>query len=371
MSSPVINTGSAWNIAVLWNKALESLPERPLVPRDYMWASELGQSFITRYLRMNAVKMSNPPNARSRRKFIAGHIWEWIIKVVLTMCGVLQSSQNRIHTDFKGMLRVSGKVDFIAGGQIDWFAARLKARELKELFDVAEGELPPFIFHAVECIINDLQEKFQKNPLKIVKLETKSISSFMAAKVEKTGAMPHHVLQAGHYIIGTGETPGNAVVDEAYIVYVCKDDCLMQQFDLGVSDVLIKEYKKDVKAMTAIYEKGFDPANPMRFAPPKDPEFTFVEGVWRFEKNFQVEYSPYLTMLYGYETPEKFRMNWQYKITAWNRVFKRVVKGENITPKNIAIIDQASKEFPDWVKMVKKAKAAGAFKDGDDQEEEE
>lgn len=370
MSSKPTSIGSAWNLAVLWNKAIESMPERPLVPRDYMWASELGQSYLTRYLRMYGVPMTNPPNARSRRKFIAGHIWEFIIRLVLTNCGVLKSCQQRVELKFPGMLRVSGKTDFVAGGEVNWDEAKEKIKDMQGLFDHAAGEMPEFIFHAIQYIVADLEKSFKKNPLKKVIFECKSISSFMFNKVEKTGAMPHHVLQAGTYIAGK-PVGGGEQLDEVYIVYICKDDTLMQQFDLKNSEPLIKALRADCKKMTEYYNLGFDPQRVLAFAPPKDDEFLFTEGYWRFEKNFNVEYSPYLTMLYGYKDPEEYRIRWQYKLQSWNRVFKRVVTGENITPKNEVIIKQASNEFPDWVKMVKKAKAAGAFKDASDDQEDE
>lgn len=362
MSTKII--GTPWRFDTLWNKALDSMPERPMVKRDYMWASELGQSFLTRYLKMNAHPMSNPPNARSRRKFISGHIWEWIVKLVLSMCGVLQSYQGRVETNFKGLLRVSGKQDYIAGGVVDWEKAKEEMKRIQEFFKHTVDDMPPAIFYAIEYIIQAMEQEFANKPLKKVVFECKSISSFMALKVEKTGAMPHHVLQGGHYLFG--DDP----LDECYINYICKDDSICQQFSVQNSAELLKAYKEDVKEMTQYYREGFDPKNPLRFAPPKDPEVLFTPDLWRFEKNFQVEYSPYLTLLYGYETPEKFRMKWQYALTSWNRVFKRCVKDENITPKNVTVINEASSLFPDWTKWVKAAKKAGAFQVAEEEEEE-
>ena len=123
--------------------------------------------------------------------------------------------------------------------------------------------------------------------------------------------------------------------------------------------------------MTKYYNAGFDKKDPTKLMPPKEPLVVFEEGTWRFAKNFWVEYSSYLTMLYGYATPEAYRMGWQYKVSAWNRVFKRCVKGDKMTDKNITVIEEAEKYFPNWNKLVAKAKAAGAFQNNEEEAEDE
>ena len=122
--------------------------------------------------------------------------------------------------------------------------------------------------------------------------------------------------------------------------------------------------------MTKFYNAGFNPKNPQELMPPKEDLVLFEEGVWRFAKNWNVEYSDYLTFLYGYDTPEAYRMAWQYKLSSWNRVFKRCVKGDRMTDKNKEAIADALKHFPNWDKLVAKAKAAGAFQKPDENEDD-
>jgi hypothetical protein len=184
----------------------------------------------------------------------------------------------------------------------------------------------------------------------------------MSEKVEKTGAMPHHVLQCVHYLLANK-------MDEAALVYICKDDLIAQQFQIFNSKETLKMYRDDVKMMTDYYNAS-NFKNPMKTLPPKEPPVLFAEGVWRFEKNFKVEYSNFLELLYQYKTPEAYRMAWQYKVSSWNRVFKRCIQGANMTPKNKEAIADALKYFPAWDKFVAKAKAAGAFEKPGEGEDE-
>ncbi len=68
------------NIANIWNSAIER-KDRPIEARQRLFASELGGSMIDRWHKLKGTPYTNPPNSRSMRKFMAGDIWEWIIKI--------------------------------------------------------------------------------------------------------------------------------------------------------------------------------------------------------------------------------------------------------------------------------------------------
>lgn len=347
--------GHPWRFDTIWNRALDSFPERPLQPRSHIWASELGGSYITRYLRMNAVPYTNPPNARSRRKFMSGDVWEWIVKLVLTMAGILKEKQVRVEVELPGLLKVTGKMDFLAGGDVDWEEAKHRISKMESLFGIAEGDVPAFITYTMTFVVNDMQKMFKNKPLILVPFECKSLSSEMMKKVEKKGALGHHVLQIGHYVLGS------KAMTTSYLVYICRSDTICSQYEIDRDTRLARLYRADVEKMTNYYNAGFSDRNPLKFAPPKDVEVLFDPVLFRFEKNFQVEYSPYLTMLYGYKTPEDFRLKWANTVTNYNRVFKRCVKGENMTDKNKIVISEVRQWFSDWDKYVQKAKSEGAF----------
>jgi hypothetical protein len=344
--------GMPWDFASLFNEAIRCLPERVMVKRDYMWASEIGKDYTSRYLRMHAHPMSNPINERSRRKFVMGHVTEWIVGIILTLTGILKSKQLRGEVTLPGMLRVSGKMDFIAGGDIDWVAAGEKVKEVRALFALSLDDMPPIIFHAIERVLFRMEQMFTRVPLKEYIIEVKSCSSFISDRLEKSKQpMPDHALQAFHY------TLANNI--DTMLIYLCKDDAMCHQFEITKSKSLIKLYTDDVVKMTA-YFKGSG-KNYLKNMPPKAPEVEFDMGTFTFLKNSQVAYSNYLTMLYGYKDFDEFKWKWQYKVTAWNRVIKRCVRGDNLTAANKTIIQDALTFFPDWDVYVSKAKAAGAF----------
>lgn len=352
-SNKIIGTG--WRLDNIWNEALHTIPERPLQPRNYIYASELGGAYIDRYLKMNAVPMTNKPNDRSLRKFSAGHTFEWIVGLVLTMAGVLKAKQLRGEFQLPGQLAVAGKFDFIAGGQVDWDAAEAKVKELQSLFSVSLSDMPPIVFHAVEKILARFRGEFQNNPLKEVVFECKSVSSFMSDKLERTNEpMSHHVLQCQHYLLAND-------MDEAYLFYISKDDMKAYQFSVLNDKKTLARYAADVRQMTEYYNAGFDKKNPTKFAPPMEQEVTFDDATFRFNTNYRIEYSNYLTMLYGYASPMAYREFWDSRVSGWNRVFRRVATGQNITAKNKEIIDDAITVFPDWEQKVSSAIKAGAF----------
>ena len=354
--------GMPWDFASLFNESIRSLPERAMVKRDYMWASELGKDYCSRYLRMHAQPMSNPINDRSRRKFVMGHVTEWIVGIILTLTGLLKSKQLRGEVTLPGMLRVSGKMDFIAGGDVNWAEAREKVKEVRSLFALSLDDMPPIIFHAIDRVLFRMEQMFTRVPLKEYIIEVKSCSTFISERLMKSGKpMPDHTLQAFHY------TLANDI--DSMLIYLCKDDAMCHQFEITKSKQLLKTYTEDVATMTAYYNASGK--NFLKNMPPKAPEVEFDAGTYTFLKNSQVAYSNYLTMLYGYKDFDEFKYKWQYKVTAWNRVFKRMVRNDNITPANKIIITDMVKHFPEAEKYVAKAKAAGVFQKIDEKEEED
>ena len=356
--------GVHWRFDELWNQALDCLPERPLVKRNYMWASEIGSDFCSRYLKMNAVPFTNPPTMRSRRKFTSGHIWEWIIGLVLTASGILKAKQLKGDVELPGMLRVSGRLDFIAGGYVDWDKARLQIQNIQSVFATSNDDVPIIISHAIKTVFETFRKQFEHNPLKEYILESKSIGSWMQKKIEGTNEpMEHHVMQISHYLFANKE------IESGKIIYISKDDATTYEFDVERTKEVKKLYAEDVKQMTEFYNHGFDSRKPLRFAPPKQPEIYFSEGLWQFRKNFYVEYSNYLTMLYGYKNFDEFKLKWTSALSSWNRTFRRCVIGAKMTDLNKKTIKEATAVFPQWDKYVQVAKKAGAFQKPEEEEE--
>lgn len=301
-----------WTFYNLWNESLEQDKEKPLVARNHIWASELGGSFVDRYLRMTGVKPTNPPNPRSKRKFEAGNIWECIIGYVLNRAGILISRQKWIAYQYPLLLEVTGKLDYTAGGQPDYEKA-------SSLLKTEFNWLPEFISRATLNIVNRLKEQYPDGLREIV-LEIKSCSSFMFEQYEsKNAASSNHRLQLFHYLKAENMTEG-------HIVYVCKDDARL--IEIGVLNPSATEdlYKKDIETLTAYVQ--------LKTIPPLENPIVFDDDFAKFSANWKIAYSQYLTHLYGFQNQMEFDNKYKPITERWNRVLGRIKDDKKMTDDN-------------------------------------
>lgn len=331
-----------WSFAEIWNKSLDvGRVERELVKRDYIYATEIGGSMIDRFLKMNAVKPTNPPNERSKRKFDAGDLWEFITKLILIRAGILVAYQGEslIH-QYEGLLPVHGRLDFIAGGKPDYEKARKDLEELEKL------ELPSFIIRSTTAIIDEFQNKYPDG-LKEIVIENKSCGVFMFNKYERSGrGNPNHEFQLLHYLLCLKK-------DEGHLVYNCKDDCRILEIGVFNPSPIEDKYKEDIETLSKYFYAKEEP--------PKERFIVFDNEFGRFSANWKVAYSPYLTMLYGFENQFQFDNIFKPKVMKWNRVLGRVAKGETMTRNNLEAIDEMRLQFnnvDEILEMAKKVKFA-------------
>lgn len=325
-------TKTSWSFFQIWNKSLEQREKRRYDPRARIWASELGGSMVDRYLKMIGTEPTNPPNARSLRKFEAGNLWEWIVGLVLKRAGILLDEQGWVEFKYPDLLPVTGKLDYLAGGEPDWG----KAKD-----DIRQFGFPDFITKVADNIVSHLSQKYPDGLERIV-LEVKSCSSFMFDKYSSTGkANPNHVLQTYHYLIAKN-------LPEGHIVYICKDDCRMLEIGVFHPSPIEEIYKRDIEIITDCYES--------RQQPVKEKEIEVREMTGKFFANWKVQYSNYLTMLYGYKTPAAFEDKYRPIIAKWNRVLQRCVDDKTMTKLNLEVIKEIKKRFPNFEEVVENAK---------------
>lgn len=315
-----------WNLAGIWNEAAIK-ENRELKARGYIYASEIGMPFCDRWLKMKAEPYTNPPNNRSLRKFLAGNIWEHTAKQILIACGVYRHEEVKIDAQpYDGLLEVHGRCDFIAGGYVDKEAAIKR---------VADLNLPDFLVQVAHKIIAALEGKYLSEKI----LELKAVSTFAMDKVERMkAAMPNHTLQGYHY------QKNSKGMIQAAVSYICKDDCRMAQYDV-VEESSELLYKNDIEQMSQFFKK--------RKCPPPEPLCTFDSALGKFSKNLGVEYSPYLTKLYGFKDPDEYRNSVGF-IDKWNRTLSRMALVESggktptgkplvVTTKNIECMQEINK----------------------------
>ena len=326
--------GLTWSLYQVWNESLEAgRPERELKARDHIWATEIGSSYLDRYLKMKGEKPSNPPNVRSLRKFEAGNLMEWVVGLVLKRAGIFVSQQDWVKFQYSpNLLSVTGKLDYRAGGKVDWDKARSEVDELG---------LPEFFGRATRKIVDNLSKKFPDG-LEEIFLGIKSCSSFKFDDYEANGIDPRHAAQEFHYLKATGKK-------EAHNIYICKDDLRMLEFGVFNPSETETYYKNDITLMTHYLNSNEQP--------PKEEEVYFDEVTMKFTKNWKVEYSNYLTMLYGYSEPEAYRARWDGKITQFKRTFNRIVDGKKETPLDKTITEELKATFPNLDAYIAMAKA--------------
>lgn len=366
-------SNAAWSLQQVWNDSLEQRKDRKLTARNRIWASELGGSMIDRVLKMKGVEPTNPPNARSLRKFEAGNLMEWVVGVVLKRAGILQANQEWLEYQYDGLLPVTGKLDFLAGGQPDWEEAK------KRVADIANFGLPDIFATLGTNIVDKLIEQFGEGmfakPMKTIVLEIKSTSSFMYEKYERDGKpSDNHRLQCFHYMKAKG-------IDEGHIIYISKDDLRLLEF--GIFDTPENEamYKADIEEITNYMKTNAEPEKA------SDMIYDFETG--RFSDNWHVKYSNYLTMLYGYKNQFEYDSIYMKLTPSFNRVFKRMVQGKKMTALNLKVIGEDTEVevddgegnkrkvtarsmrsmFPNLDVMVKDAQDRGLFQDEEGGEE--
>ena len=74
--------------------------------------------------------------------------------------------------------------------------------------------------------------------------------------------------------------------------------------------------------------------------PPKEKEIVFDEDIGKFATNFNIAYSGYLTMLYGYKEPMEYDDKFRPIVGKWNRTLARAKSGKELTAKNKEMIEE-------------------------------
>jgi hypothetical protein len=287
-----------WSLSSFWNE-IAVKPQQSPQKRDYVYASEIGYPIIDRYLKMCGVDYTNPPNDRSLRKFWTGNFFEEAVERVLITAGIFKQREIKVDSaPYSDTLDVHGRLDFIAGGYID---------PDNVAFQAARNKLPEFLQPITDKFINELAGK----TIPEVILEIKSVSLYAYEYVEKKRKpMDAHAAQAYHYKRGLGLP--------AVVCYISKDTSMMCEFE--VQDTVEAAYRADLEKITHYFQK--------RETPPLEPLLFFDPALAKFSKNLGVEYSSYLTMLYGYKNPDEYRRNIEPSVKRWNNGLQRWAAAE-------------------------------------------
>jgi len=284
-----------WSIQDLWNKELR-LERKDTKERDYISASDIGSPFIDRYYKMKGVQPTNPYEDRVLRVFAAGNEFHWLLAKTFEKIGILQSKEELVVVpETKKTLKVLGYYDMLLGGFTDWNEARKRVKE----YGFSE-----FIEAVSLKIIDYLEKEFPKGLDPLV-CEIKSVNSnaFWAKKDYIGEGYPHHRLQLFTYLKALN-------LPEGRLLYISKDDLSIQEgVVLRSSQALEEQWQEDVEKMTYYYRKDI--------VPPKEDDIVFNEEKKKWEVNWRVARSPYLTLITGKSKEE------------WEKEVKKEVKKRN------------------------------------------
>ena len=329
-----------WTLAKVWNESIEKRSDRPVEARQRIYASELGRADVDIFLKLKGEIPSNPPNARAFRKFAAGDAFEWFVRLVLVRAGIYMASQTPVKTTLPNCLEVSGKLDFIAGGQPRYSEAQEEIDKLIALLEL------PDVFHQISTNIIEYFKANYPNGLDEKVLEVKSVATYGYERIEKTNkALGGHDLQLFHY--------ANGLQKEGAICYICRDDLRMYEIPILPNDQkLLGRYKEKIARVSKFY---FDDVQPEI-----EPIINFDEEMGRFSKNFNVEYSAFLQKLYGFERPDLYDEKFSPLIERWNRVLGRMKEGAKMTDNNLEALKEIAEHGFSIVEIQKKLKTTVA-----------
>lgn len=305
-------SGKDWSIAGVWNASLEAAVVKPYEPRDHLWASELGSAPIDIFHKLKGTAVTNPPNARSKRKFEAGNVFEWILTLMLKRAGILLDTQVRAeHKYAGGFMPVTGKLDLLAGGKPDFARA---IAELKAL------DMPEVFVRAAEAMKAYFDANYPSG-LEAMPIEIKSLSGLMFEGLLARGnASKNHRLQLFHYIKSLGYEKGK-------ILYICRDDLRLMEFTVMNGGVFETEYMAHIEELSGYYYRNE--------VPPLEEPVVYDPDTGKFAANWKVAYSQYLTMLYGIKDQAEFDAKYKGLPARWNGTLKRFRDGKKMTKLNL------------------------------------
>jgi len=309
-------------LAEAWNAGFIDTEEWEMNPRDYLWASELGNSPIDTFLRLRGQKPTNPPNDRAKRKMGAGVDWEHQIKRIFKRAGILLEEQKYAVHQYPGLLKVTGKLDFLIGGKCDIDAATKYIESNDDLSPNSKRAA----MNAIRYYQKTYPDGFAPHPI-----ELKSISDYAMDEMEKSKSpVERNAMQMFHYLISLDFKVGT-------LSYLNRNDCRMMEFPITNPSAIGETYKKKIELLSKYILSGQEP--------PKEKLIVFDEYLGKFTKNLSVSWSNYLTMLYGFKEPREYDEPFGKKAANWNRVMKRVKEGAKMTDKNKEVLAEIEKEF--------------------------
>lgn len=326
------------SISQIWNESIIG-SDREQTSRDYLWASQLMKPTVDLWLHLRGTQHSNAPNERSRRKFQSGNFFEHMVSMMLIRSGVMTEKQEEIWTEYD--IRVKGKGDFVLSGKFDFD---------KAIQDIKSMLLPSDMERMYLQMSEAMRNKYEGVEFNPCAIEVKSVAERTMTKIEKQNKpLESHIMQTCHYKIGRG-------LGDGVVLVLCRDD--LRMFEYFVTEDDEKRYVERVNYLAGVLKSDTQPAI--------ENEIIFDNVMGKFSKNLGIEYSSFLTMLYGYEKPMDYSDAVKGKVARWNRLLARLKQIESgvltktgkatvLTDKNKMAVDEMSQNGFNAYELVKVA----------------
>lgn len=307
-------------IAPIWNKVAEQTNgrTRELKTRDYITASDIGGAFIDRYYKMSGEKVTNPFDTRILRIFDAGKVSEWIVTRALALAGVLKEKQGYLEIpESKDYLKILGYFDCTIGGFGNWDEARERMKKWLEEYKLSMDD--EIIERYSMAIIDGLEKTYGNKEIPETMVEIKSVNSRAfwndkSIRVEgKFTGYDHNKFQTMAYLIAKKLKRG-------LILYLSRDDFSMEEVPIFRGGELEKKFWVDIGLMTHYYQN--------KIVPPKEEEVIFDERRKKFQTNWKVLRSAYLTKIYGYKDQDAFKLKHHQTLLDINRAMRHLEAGK-------------------------------------------
>jgi hypothetical protein len=223
---------------------------------------------------MKGLPQTNPFDARTKRKFWAGEIFEQIIVDIFVAAGIFEKSQEEAKAEFypagKKYLAVHGKPDTMTREVKDWD----ELIKIAKTSDTIEDKLRDLTLQLLEY----LKKNFPQGLPKAI-FEIKSVHSdtFWKYIDQLKRGYKHHRMQLGSYL-------DFHKIDPGYIIYVSKDDLAIEQATVKLDDVK-QDIIDDVILMTGLLAKDE--------MPPAPPLIKFDDVKQKYTENWDITLSTY------------------------------------------------------------------------------
>lgn len=297
------------NIQEIWNKELETFKREPK-ERNYISASDIGKSYLDRWLKMKGVPETNPFEPRVMRIFSAGEQFHWLIRKVFEKIGLLINAEQIVKIPAtEKILAIIGYYDLLLGGKVD----------KQKGFEAIKGYgFSPFIEQKAINLLNFFANEYP-NGFEPIICENKSVHSnafwgFQEGKGYLVNAYQHQELQLYTYLKALN-------MKEGKLLLISKDDLSLAEYIVkNPTEKLEKLWKEDIETISKYYLENIEPE--------REPDIVFDETKKKWVSNWKIERSVYLTRITGCKDKNEWLEKIKPELKEKNKEFKKAVKSE-------------------------------------------